>query len=334
MRDEVWMSKNGPIKVKDMSLEHVRNALAHLDRHGIGVSNKAAYDVMQRRVIAVEEFKREAKGAGARIIDSQRLTAQCWVAETVVLVAHLPDFSNGVWVAESAERHHANHNLDDLLAEIEAEVLAAAANDVINVADQHVADFATAHPYLTVELVDTFKYKLTGEVISFGAEYAEGSWTVTGWRVVGKGATLIEAYDNLHTEHDQPWAVDQHIAEFTVHYPHVEIERQGDDVLLGVDGGFEAKYTADGWTVIDKEDGSVAKGSTLIAAYTTPMLPKQQPTPFDQGLPDSIIVQYPDNLHAEHVRAYNEQLREWLAGDRKILVLPPGTKITPVYDAC
>ena len=332
MYDAVWMSKNGPIRVNDMTLAHIKNTLAHIERYGFYASNKDAYTAMRRRVLAVNEFNREAKNAGARIIDMQRSTAQVYVAGSVVEVVHVPNFSNGVWVAETAGRHHANHNLEDLLAEIEAEVLAAAANDVINVADQHVADFATAHPYLTVELVDTFKYKLIGEAISFGAEYAEGSWTVTIWRVVGKGATLIEAYDNLHTEHDQPWAVDQHIAEFTVHYPHVEIERQGDDVLLGVPPGFEAKYTADGWTVIDKEDGSVAKGSTLIAAYTTPMLPKQQPTPFDQGLPDSIIVQYPDNLHAEQLREHNQQALAWLDGDLKILTLPAGTKITPVYN--
>ena len=57
MRDEVWMSKNGPIKVKDMTLDHIRNAMSHIERYGVGVANKAAYDAMQRRVLAVDEFK-------------------------------------------------------------------------------------------------------------------------------------------------------------------------------------------------------------------------------------------------------------------------------------
>ena len=276
MRDEVWMSKNGPIKVKDMSLEHVRNALAHLDRHGIGVSNKAAYDVMQRRVIAVEEFKREAKGAGARIIDSQRLTAQCWVAETVVLVAHLPDFSNGVWVAESAERHHANHNLDDLLAEIEAEVLAGRAVQALrdraravqalcDRVEQHAAGFAVTHTEFMVTQTNPFEYSLKGEFLSYVAKFDPvAGWVVAGdFDLEGKGDTLIDAYNDA------------------VFKP--EPEQSPQSVWL-------------------------------------------------EGLPKSVIVQYPDTLPNSVAHSANHGIRKWLDGDLQVLDLPFDTKITPVYD--
>ena len=266
MRDEVWMSKNGPIKVKDMSLDHVHNALAHLERHGVGVANKAAYDAMQRRVTTVEEFKREAKGADARIIDSQRLTAQCWVAKTVVLVAHLPDFSNGVWVAESAGRHHANHSLDDLLAEIEAEVLAARAVQALqDTIEQHAHDFAVTHREFMVTQTNPFEYRLVGSYASFEAKFDPATgWAVAGdFDLEGKGGTLIDAYND---------------------------------------------------------------------AVFAPQAEQPEQSVWLEGLPKSVIVQYPDNLPSSYARVTNEQIRKWLDGDLQVLVLPFDTKITPVYD--
>ena len=265
MQDAVWLSKNGPIKVKDMTLDHVNNALAHLKRYGISVGNKAAYDAMQRRVYAVEEFKREAKNSGAHIIDSQRLTVQCYVAESAVSVAHLPDFSNGVWVAEAEGRHYANANLNDLLTEIEAEIEAGRAVQALqDTIEQHAYSFATARREFLVTRTSPFEYRLKGESLSYVAKFDPAA----GWVVAG------------------------------------DFDLEG-------------------------------KGGTLIDAYNDAVLTSQpEQSEFGRGLPPRVIVQYPNTLPAEHVRAYNEQLREWLAGDRKILVLPPGTKITPVYDAC
>ena len=267
MQDAVWLSKNGPIKVKDMTLDHVNNALAHLKRYGISVGNKAAYDAMQRRVYAVEEFKREAKNSGAHIIDSQRLTVQCYVAESAVSVAHLPDFSNGVWVAEAEGRHYANANLNDLLTEIEAEIEAGRAVQALqDTIEQHAHDFAVTHREFMVTQTNPFEYRLVGSYASFEAKFDPATgWAVAGdFDLEGKGGTLIDAYNDA------------------VFKP--EPEQSPQSVWL-------------------------------------------------EGLPKSVIVQYPDTLPNSVAHSANHGIRKWLDGDLQVLVLPFDTKITPVYDA-